>query len=179
MSNGTMFQFFHWYTPGEGKLWKEVAEKAAHLASLGITSVWLPPAYKANGGGYSVGYDVYDLYDLGEFDQKGTIPTKYGTKEEYLHAIQELKKNGIQVLADIVLNHKAGGDETEMVNAVKMDPGNRLHPISDPYEIEAYTKFFFPGRKGKYSEFIWDHQCFSGVDFDKKNNETAIFSTLR
>lgn len=179
MSNGTMFQFFHWYSPGEGKLWKEVAEKAAHLAALGVTSVWLPPAYKANGGGYSVGYDVYDLYDLGEFDQKGTIATKYGTKDEYLHAIAELQKNGIQALADIVLNHKAGGDETEVVNAVKMDPGNRLVPISDPYEIEAFTKFYFPGRKGKYSEFIWDHQCFSGVDFDNRNGETAIFNILQ
>ena len=34
-----------------------------------------------------MGYGVYDLYDLGEFDQKGTIPTKYGTKQEYLDAV--------------------------------------------------------------------------------------------
>jgi hypothetical protein len=25
------------------------------------------------------GYDIYDLYDLGEFDQKGAVPTKWGT----------------------------------------------------------------------------------------------------
>ena len=27
----------------------------------------------------------------------------------------------------------------------------------------AYTRFTFPGRKGKHSPFIWDHHCFSGV----------------
>ena len=82
--NGTMIQYFHWYTEGDGKLWEEVQQNAEYLAELGITMVWLPPAYKANGGGFSVGYDPYDLFDLGEFDQKGGIPTKYGTKEKYL-----------------------------------------------------------------------------------------------
>jgi alpha-amylase len=33
------------------------------------------------GGGHSVGYDTYDLFDLGEFDQKGSVPTKYGTRD--------------------------------------------------------------------------------------------------
>ena len=83
MQNGTMIQFFHWYTPADGNFWKHVKEEAPRLAKLGINAVWLPPACKAAGGGYSVGYDIYDLYDLGEFDQKGTIRTRYGTKEEY------------------------------------------------------------------------------------------------
>jgi len=68
--------------------------------------VWGPPAYKGAGGVHDVGYGVYDLYDLGEFDQKGTIPTKYGTKQEYLDAIDVLQKENISVLADIVLNQK-------------------------------------------------------------------------
>lgn len=55
---------------------------------------------KGAGGGYSVGYDPYDLFDLGEFDQKGTVPTKYGTKEQYLDATKTLKRKGIRVVAD-------------------------------------------------------------------------------
>lgn len=47
-----------------------------------------------------------DLYDLGEFDVKGGKRTKWGTKEEYLSAIKEAKKNGIVVYIDAVLNHK-------------------------------------------------------------------------
>ena len=70
MQNGTILQYFHWYYVNDGSLWKTVAKEAPRLADLGITAIWLPPAYKGNSGGYSVGYDVYYLYDLGEFDQK-------------------------------------------------------------------------------------------------------------
>lgn len=174
-----MIQLFHWYTPADGSFWKLVKEKAAELSQLGITSVWLPPAFKAASGANSVGYDVYDLYDLGEFDQKGGIPTKYGTKEEYLEAIKALQAAGIQVIVDIVLNHMGGGDETETVMAVEVNSENRNESISEPVEIEAFTKFFFPGRQGKYSEFVWDHQCFSGVDFDNRTGKTAIYNILQ
>ena len=122
------------------------------------------------------GYDVYDIYDLGEFDQQGTVRTRYGTKEEYLTCIKTLQENGINAIVDIVLNHIGGADETENVWVKKVNPDNRNEFISDAYEIEAYTKFTFPGRKGKYSKFIWDSKCFSGIDYDHKNTESAIFS---
>jgi alpha-amylase len=176
MKNGTMIQFFHWYTPTDGSFWKHVKEEAPRLAKMGINAVWLPPACKAAGGGYSVGYDIYDLYDLGEFDQKGTVRTRYGTKDEYIEAIRAIHKEGMQAIVDIVVNHKGGGDETETMMAVKVDPENRNHHISEPKEIEAYTLFNFPGRKKKYSDFIWTHHCFSGVDFDKRTGEKAIFN---
>lgn len=163
--NPTMIQFFHWYSERGGKLWKEVEKQAGYLAKLGITSAWLPPAYKGTNGGYSVGYDSYDLYDLGEFDQKGTVATKYGTKKDYLKAIQALKKQNIEVIVDIVLGHKTGGDELETFKAVKVDEDNREKIISDVIEIESYTKFTFPGRRKKYSDFEWNFTCFSGVDY--------------
>ncbi len=175
--NGTMIQYFHWYIP-TNTLWKEVAEKASYLSSLGITSTWLPPAYKASTGADSVGYDPYDLYDLGEFDQKGTIRTKYGTKEEYISAIKALHTYGIQAIVDIVLNHKAGGDEKEAMQAYRVDWNNREQVTSDVRTIEAYTKFTFPGRNEKYSAFTWDYKCFSGVDQDSITNEKAIFKIL-
>ena len=117
-NNKTMMQFFEWYMPEDSSLWRKVKENSKYLSDKGITSIWLPPAYKGVGGVHDIGYGVYDLYDLGEFDQKGSIPTKYGTKDEYLEAIQELKLNNIQVIADIVLNHKLGADETEEVFAI-------------------------------------------------------------
>lgn len=108
MTNGTMIQFFHWYYPADGSLWKHVQEKAEELASLGVNAVWLPPACKGMGGGSGSGYDLYDLYDLGEFDQKGAVRTKFGTREEYLDAIKTLHDRKIQVYADVVLNHRGG-----------------------------------------------------------------------
>jgi alpha-amylase len=178
MRAGVMMQYFHWYIPDDGSLYKEVSVNAPKLAEMGISAIWFPPACKGESGGYSNGYDIYDLFDLGEFDQKGSVRTKFGTKQEYIHAVNTLHKNNIQVYADIVLNHKAGADEMERVTARKVNPDNRNEFISDPYEITAYTKFTFPGRNKKYSEFIWDHHCFSGVDYDDEKKETAIFTIL-
>ena len=78
MNNKTMIQYFEWYLPCDKTLWRKVKKEAGYLSNLGITSVWLPPAYKGAGGVTDVGYSVYDLFDLGEFSQKGTVETKYG-----------------------------------------------------------------------------------------------------
>ena len=80
MDNRTLIQFFEWYLPADGGHWRRTADAAEYLAGLGITDVWLPPAYKGQSGIHDVGYGVYDLYDLGEFHQKDTVPTKYGTR---------------------------------------------------------------------------------------------------
>ncbi|ROI06158.1 alpha-amylase [Kaistella haifensis] len=175
--NATMIQFFHWYSEGNSKLYDHAKDSAEYLKQLGISAVWFPPAYKANGGGFSVGYDPYDLFDLGEFDQKGTIPTKYGSKEQYVNACKTLQENGISVIADIVLNHKAGGDEKEKFHAVKVNPENRQENISEPFEIESYTKFTFPNREKKYSDFEWNFTCFSGVDY-AEGQEEGIYQII-
>ena len=125
MKKATLLQFFHWYYPDGGRLWPEAAERAAELADLGITAVWLPPPYKGASGGYSVGYGTYDIFDLGEFDQKGSRATKYGDKEGLLNAVNTLKHHGLEVYLDIVLNHKLGADEKEKVKVKKVDPDNR------------------------------------------------------
>ena len=176
MENFTMLQFFEWYFPADGTLWSQFKEQAVHLKGIGIDTVWLPPAHKGTEGMNSRGYDSYDLYDLGEFDQKGSISTKYGKKQDLIDAVAVGKEAGLQVYADIVLNHMGGGDEKETIMARKVNPDDRNVFVSDPFEIEAFTKFTFPGRQGKYSQFIWDHNCFSGVDYDARTGEQAIFS---
>jgi alpha-amylase len=178
MINGTMMQFFHWYVPADGKFWKEVAEKAPYLAELGINAVWLPPAHKGKDGPNSSGYDVYDLYDLGEFNQKGSVRTRFGTKRDLKAAVKQLKSHGIQVYVDIVLNHMGGADEVEKILVKRVNEDNRNEFVSDPFEIESFTKFTFPGRNGKYSQFVWDHKCFTGVDYAHDLGERAIYTIL-
>ena len=174
--NDTMMQFFEWYLPSDSTLWNKAAKEATKLANMGITGIWLPPAYKAAGGKDDVGYAVYDLYDLGEFDQKGSIPIKYGTKDEYLNAIQALKQNNIKVYADIVLNHKMGADELEEVLAVQDNPQNRNEMTeSEAKKIKAWTKFTFPGRGDVYSPFKWNWTHFHGVDWDENTGTAAIY----
>lgn len=163
MLNKTIFQFFHWYFSMEDNLWNSCAGQADYLSALGVTDVWLPPAYKSAKGTDEPGYAVYDLFDLGEFNQKGTVRTKHGTKEEYINCVRRLNEKNIAVLADIVFNHRIGGDEKEKIWVTKFKEENRLEPASDKIQIEADTKFTFPGRKSKYSDYIWDAQSFTGV----------------
>ncbi len=106
MKNMTMLQYFEWYLPADANHWNRAAEDAEYLAKLGITDVWMPPAYKGFQGKDDVGYGVYDMYDLGEFDQKGGVPTKYGTKDEYLACIKALQEKGVRVIGDLVMNHR-------------------------------------------------------------------------
>ena len=40
--------------------------------------------------------------------------------------------------------------------------------------VEVWTKFTFPGRKGKYSNFIWDWSCFTGTDYDARTKQTKL-----
>jgi len=173
-NNQTIIQFFHWYINDDGNWWDYCASQAKHLSDLGFTHVYLPPAYKSAFGG-EPGYAVYDLYDLGEFDQKGKVRTKYGTKEQYLRCIDELHKNNLQVIADIVLNHRAGGDEEELFKARKVNNENRNEFVAEEEDIHAFTKFTFPARQEKYSAFKWDFRCFSGVD---RWEDGSIYSIL-
>lgn len=168
-------QYFHWDIENDGTLWKKLKEDARHLSAIGITALWLPPAYKGCSGIDDVGYGVYDLYDLGEFDQKGTIRTKYGTKDEYLDAIKECHKYGIDIYADMVFNHKMGADHTDSVEAIKSDPNDRNKDIAKSEMIKAWTHFDFKGRHDKYSTFKWTAKHFTGVDYDDRSKHKAIY----
>ena len=152
-------------------------ERATELKKTGFSAVWIPPVFKATNTS-DVGYGIYDMYDIGEFDQKGSIRTKYGTKEELLEMIRAFHKVGIQVYADVVMNHKAGGDGTEKFMAVKVDWNDRQKELELPRDIEAWTVFDFPGRNGKYSDFKWKFDHFSGVDYDNINNDKGIFRII-
>lgn len=174
MGNGTLMQYFEWDLVNDGKHWQRLKDDAEHLKEIGITAVWLPPCFKAIKQD-DVGYGVYDLYDLGEFDQKGTIRTKYGTREELKAAIDALHEVGIQVYADVVLNHKAGADHTENFLAVPVAEDDRHCEIGEVREIEAWVGFDFLGRQGLYSDFKWHWYHFSGVDYDVRSGETSIF----
>lgn len=174
-NNRTLMQYFEWYLPNDSSLWNKVAQDAKHLESLGITELWLPPAYKGAAGTNDTGYGVYDLYDLGEFNQKGSIATKYGTKDEYINAIKILHENNIKIYADIVLNHKMGADETEEVLAVQDDASDRNVSLTDAKPIRVWTKYNFPGRNDVYSSFKWNWTHFHGIDWDESTGTAAIY----
>lgn len=172
-----MMQAFEWDSPADGGYYKFLKENAKKIKDAGIDALWLPPMCKGSGD-QDVGYGIYDLWDLGEFDQKGTVRTKYGTKEELLAAIDELHKNNIKVYADVVLNHKGSADFEEEFMAKMVDQNNREQDVSEEMKIKAWTGFDFPGRAGKYSNFVWHYYHFTGVDYDTNTDTNAIFRIL-
>lgn len=86
--------------------WNEIADKVPELAEAGYSSLWLPPPAKANGG-YSVGYDLFDPFDLGSINQRGTIATRYGTKADLHNLVELCHRFGIRVYFDNIMNHRA------------------------------------------------------------------------
>ncbi len=175
MFNGTMMQYFEYSLPCGCKLWNEIYDEAEQLAEAGITAVWLPPAFKGMDGQSDVGYSIYDLYDLGEFYQKGSRETKYGDKEEYIQAIEGLRACNIQVYGDIVLNHKMGADFTEKIHCQEVQQYNRNKVIGEEKVISGWTGFEFAGRNNKYSDFKWDYRCFTAVDYDEYYKRNSIY----
>lgn len=118
--NITMLQGFEWYVPADHKHWQRLSKALPELKKIGIDNIWLPPGCKASSG-KSNGYDIYDLYDLGEFEQKGCRATKWGTREELSRLMKTARANGVGIYWDAVLNHKAAADYTETTHAVKVD----------------------------------------------------------
>jgi len=175
--NQTMMQFFEWHVDNDGEHWNRLRERAQELSERGITAVWIPPAAKCQAEG-DTGYGVYDLYDLGEFDQKGSVRTKYGTKDQLLNAIQACRDHGIAVYADLVMNHKAGADETEAFEVVEVNGENRTEEISEPFTIEGWTRFTFPGRGDAHSSFKWSYEHFNGTDYDAASERSGVFRIL-
>jgi len=152
---GVMFQAFYWDCPKlenrEYNWWEYVKSKIPQLKEVGFTAFWLPPAHKA-ANNPSMGYDVYDYYDLGEFDQKGSTRTWFGSKDELVELIKTAHDNGLQVYADLVINHNSGGDKQE------------TNPIDNQIR---WTKF-----SPQSQEFGRNWECFHPCSYETYDGET-------
>jgi alpha-amylase len=90
--------------------WDHLAAQAKALADAGFTAIWLPPPLKGASGSFSSGYDLFDDYDAGAKHQKGTVPTRYGTREKLQRCAAMMRANGIDVYVDLVENQRDGDD---------------------------------------------------------------------
>lgn len=86
--------------------WKEITDRMPELAEAGYSSLWLPPPTKGSGG-LSVGYDLWDPFDLGGRHQRSTVATRYGTEAELLNLVETAHRFGIRVYFDNIMNHRA------------------------------------------------------------------------
>lgn len=97
----TILQYFN--TP-----WTEIEARMPEIAEAGYQALWLPVPSKGASGTYSVGYDPFDRFDLGDRDGSGTVRTRYGTKAELLAMVEAAHRFGLRVYFDNVMAHTGG-----------------------------------------------------------------------
>lgn len=90
----------------------------------------------------------------------------------------KLRENKIAIYIDAVLNHKMGADKPETFKVQPVAEDNREQDAGEAHDIEGWTGYTFPGRKGKYSEFQYNFNHFTAVDYDNKTGDKGIFRIL-
>ena len=146
-----IMQAFYWDCPKDlasnFQWWNFVKEKVEGLCQTGFTAIWLPPINKA-AEQMSMGYDPFDYYDLGEYDQKGGTETWFGSKTDLNALITQARKYNMDVYADLVFNHNSGGD-------------NEVNPLD---KVSRNTKFNPASKK-----FPRDWQCFHPSPYETRD----------
>ncbi|CAA6671705.1 unnamed protein product [Spirodela intermedia] len=89
-----LLQGFNWESHRSGKWYAELYAKADEMASMGFTTIWLPPPTESVS---PEGYMPKDLYNLN---------SRYGSMEELKSLVKKFHEVGIRVLGDVVLNHR-------------------------------------------------------------------------
>jgi alpha-amylase len=155
--NDVMMQAFYWDLPVDavaknGTWWDNLKNKSTILKNAGIKGIWVPVPAKGNFGIYDMGYGIFDPYDLGNYNQKGTTETRFGSRTELQQMITTMHTNGIDVYSDVVLNHLYTDDSQDESNpAVKQyvfDQAFRNGQQYSPYptnEIKWVIKNAAPG----------------------------------
>jgi hypothetical protein len=90
--------------------WDHLAAQARALSLAGFTAVWLPPVLKTASGSRpgADGYGPFDDYDIGSRNQKGSVATRYGTREQLQRCAAILRANGLDVYLDMVEHQRIG-----------------------------------------------------------------------
>lgn len=118
--NDVMMQAFYWNVPvneaGQNGFWYDTLKaKIPAMKTAGIRALWMPPPSKGNWGISDMGYGIFDHYDLGAYNQKGSIETRFGSKSELLSLISTAHSTTggvpyMDVYADVILNHIYGNN---------------------------------------------------------------------
>ena len=113
-SEDVMLQGFYWNSQKQTG-WTQLASQAAEIGQS-FSLVWLPPSASAEGGGAvggtNVGYHPR---------QWNNLTSCWGTSDDLKTLISTLHQNRVKVIADIVVNHRAG--DTDWGNFTKDDFG--------------------------------------------------------
>lgn len=86
--------------------YETMEHRMADFFKAGYGAMWTPPPGKADLGDFSVGYDVYDRFNLGNPDDK----TLYGTETGLKRLVRMVHRGGGDIYVDYVINHNGFSD---------------------------------------------------------------------
>src|SRR3954471_8222168 len=116
--------------------WSASEDGMAGIFEPGYGQMWLPPPQRADSGGLSVGYDVFNRFDLGQARNE----TLYGTESSLKGTVTEGHRAGVSMYADFVANHNGFGTQSNATfvaqggypGFVMSAPGNQFGDFHDP-----------------------------------------------
>lgn len=113
-NNGQNFQYTWRYNPRTRNRailqwfstdYRTMLQRLPEVVNSGYGAIYLPPPSKSGGGGFSVGFNPVDRFDLGDRLLMGTVRTRYGTTEDLQDLVRAAKRYGLEVYIDLVTNH--------------------------------------------------------------------------
>ncbi len=136
-----MMQGWNWNYPlfytGIGNQIDYLAVEGENLKDAGFTYIWLPPLAKSSSGYTSMGYNVRDYYDIGDYG-----PARWGDRDGFENIKSVYNSLGLKMVADVIYNHRDGGSWEdnnsvegwiENMDYVKAEAGDQPFP-SDRYQ---------------------------------------------
>lgn len=113
-NNNSNFGFYARWTPRyrRGAIlqyfatdYRSIQARLPEIVRAGYDAIYLPPPQKSGAGGFSVGYNPVDRFDMGDRFNLGTVRTRYGTAQELRELMENAKRLGLEVYCDVVFNH--------------------------------------------------------------------------
>ena len=140
MENQTLMQYFEWYLPSDRNFWNIVANNARYLSDIGVTGVWLPPAYKGTSGRNDTGYGVYDLFD---FKDRRIISLLNGAKITFSGLDDSEKIKGLENYKRVFLEEFSDfehGDFKQIRKRLRGKHGQQIICSFNPIKITHWIK---------------------------------------
>ncbi len=100
--------------------WVTIQDRMPDIFQAGYGAMWLPSPSRADSGNGSVGYDIYDRFDLG-------VPrnqTLYGTEATLRHLVTKAHQASVNIYTDMILNHAGFSDLNTVDDNNTQDPSD-------------------------------------------------------
>jgi glycosidase len=121
--------------------YKTIEKRAPDIFMAGYGAMWTPPPGRADSGNSSVGYDVYDRFDLG----RANSSTLYGSELGLKQTVKTMHRAASAVYTDLIWNHNGFSNlGTPGFNAAGGYPGFSIqlqttNPANPGYNTRGYN----------------------------------------